>query len=80
MTKLIQFSITAKCLRALSGLFSPNLISQPSCKMDLVLACVVRILQDDWSIRLGENRLDRVLKHFVTMLPNSTYRYDTKYY
>ena len=47
-------SITAKCLRSLSDPFSPNLTDQSSCKMDLVLACVVRLLRDDWSIWLGE--------------------------
>ena len=36
--------------------------------MGLVLAYVVRILHDDWSIRLGENRPDRVLKHLAAML------------
>ena len=61
-------SIAAKYLRALSGLFSPNLIDRSSCRMGLVLACVVRILHDDWSIRLGENRLDMVLKHLGAML------------
>ena len=62
-------SIATKCLRALSGLFSPNLINQSLCNMDLVLACGVRILQEDWSIRLGENRLEKVLKHLAAMLP-----------
>ena len=28
--------------------------------------CVVRILHD-WSIRLGENRFDKTLKHLVTL-------------
>ena len=64
----ISSSIAAKCLRALSCLFPPNLTGQSSCRMDLVLACVVRILHDDWSIRLGENRPDRVLKHSADML------------
>ena len=53
---LVLHDIAVKCLRTLSGLFSPNLIDQSSCKMGLVLACVVRTLQDDWPIRLGENR------------------------
>ena len=39
--------------------------------MGLVLACVVRILHDDWLIRLGENRHDSVLKHLVAMLTNN---------
>ena len=38
------YSIAAKCFRTLSGLFSPSLIDQSSCKMGLVLACLVRIL------------------------------------
>ena len=57
-----------KCLRALPDLFSPNLIDQSSCKLNLVSACVGRILHDDWSIRLGENRRGRVLKHLTAML------------
>ena len=36
--------------------------------MGLVLACVVRILHDDWSIRLGENRTDGVRQHLAAML------------
>ena len=36
--------------------------------MSLVLACVVRIMHDNWSIRLGENRPDRALKHLAAML------------
>ena len=36
--------------------------------MGLVLGCMVRILHDDRSIRLGQNRPDRVLKHLVAML------------
>ena len=48
--------------------FSPNLIDQSSCRMGLVLACMVRIVLDDWSIRLGENRPDRVLKQLAAML------------
>ena len=67
-TIAIYASIATKCLRALSDLFSPNLINQSSCNMDLVLAYVDRILLDDWSVRLGENRLDRVLKHLASML------------
>ena len=62
----INASIAAKCLRAC--LPSCNLIDQSSGRMGLALACVVRILHDDWSIRLGENRLHMVLKHLATML------------
>ena len=36
--------------------------------MGLALACVVRMLHDDWSIRLGENRPYRALKHLSGML------------
>ena len=36
--------------------------------MGLVLACVIRILQDDWSIRLGENRPEGARKHLAAML------------
>ena len=36
--------------------------------MGLVLTCVVRILHDDWSISLGENRPDRALKNLAAML------------
>ena len=36
--------------------------------MGLILACVVRILHDDWSSRLGENIPDRVLKDLAAML------------
>ena len=52
-------SIAAKCLRALSDLFSPNLINQSSCRISTSHAKARPILQDDWSIRLGENRLDQ---------------------
>ena len=60
--------IPVKCLRALSDLFSPNLIDQSSCKTGLVSTFVVRIWHDDWSIRLGDNRPDKVLKHLAAML------------
>ena len=39
--------------------------------MGLVLVCVVRILHDDWSITLGENKSNRALKHLVAMLPTT---------
>ena len=67
-------SIGAKCLRTLSGLFSPNLMDQSSCKMGLALACAVRILHGDWSIRLGESRPDKVLKHLAAMLDKIEWR------
>ena len=66
-TQQLFHSIAAKCLRTLSGLFSPNLIDQSSRRTGLVLASVVRIQHDDWPIRLGENRPDRVLKHLADM-------------
>ena len=49
-------------------MFQTPVRSISSCEMGLVLARVVRILHDDWSIRLGENRLDRALKNFAAML------------
>ena len=39
--------------------------------MGLVLACVIRILQDDWSIRLGANRPEGARKHLAAMLSSS---------
>ena len=33
-----------------------------------VAACVVRILHDDWSIRLGENISEQALKHLAAVL------------
>ena len=39
-------------MRALSGLFSPNLIDQSSFKIGLFFACVVRILHDDRSFKV----------------------------
>ena len=60
--------VAAKCIRAQSGLFSPNLTDQSSCRMGLVLGCVVRILHDDWLIRSGENWPDEARKHLVAKL------------
>ena len=65
---VIHGSIAAKCLRATSGLFFPNLLDQSACKMRLALACVVIILHDDWSTKLEENRLGGALKHLAAML------------
>ena len=48
-----------------------QLTDQSACKMGQALARVVIILHDDWPIRLGENGLDRVLKHLTAMLPYS---------
>ena len=61
-------SIATKCLRTLSGLCSPNLIDQSSCRILTTYAMTRAILHDDWLIMLGENRLDRALKYLVTML------------
>ena len=65
-------SIAAIYFRTLSALFSPYLIDQSSRRMGLVLACVVRILHDDWLASMGENRPDRVLKHLAAMLTRNT--------
>ena len=62
------YSMVVKCLRALSGLFSPNLSDQLSCRILTTGAKTRLILHDDWSIRLGENRPDRVLKHLAATL------------
>ena len=47
---------SAKSLRALSGLFSLNLIDQSACRVLTTHAKTRPILHYDWSIRLGENR------------------------
>ena len=51
-----------------SILFSPNLIDQSSCRILTTDAKTRPILHDDWSIWLGENRPDMVLKHLAAML------------
>ena len=61
-------SIAAKCLRTISCLFSPNQIDQSLCRVLTTHAKTRTILLDDWSIRLGENRTDRVLKHLAATL------------
>ena len=61
-------SIAAKFLRTMASLFSPNLIDQSSCRILSTHAKARPILRDDWSIRLGENRPDRALKHLAAML------------
>ena len=33
---------------------------------------MVIILHEDWSVRLGENRLDQTLKHLAVMLCRAT--------
>ena len=61
-------SISTECLRTLSGLFSPNLIDQSSCRILITHAKTRSILHDDWPVRLGGNRHDRALKHLAAML------------
>ena len=56
--------MATKFLIALSGLFSPNLIDQSSCMSLTPHAKTRPILYDDWSIRLGENRLYRCSQTF----------------
>ena len=63
-----HYSIDATFLTALSGLFSPNLIDQSSCMILTTHAKTRPILHDDWSIRLGKNRLYRSSQHFAAML------------
>ena len=58
-------NIAAKCLRALSRLFSPNSIDQTSCKLGLVLACVCRIQHDDWSTGWENIDVAAVLSHVL---------------
>ena len=50
MVPKCRCSIATKCLRALSGLFSPNLIHQSSCRILTTYAKTRSILYDDWSI------------------------------
>ena len=70
-------SITAKCLRALSGLFSPNLIDQSSCRILSTHAETGPILYDDWSSRLGEYRPCRASNHLAALV---MLRCRTEYY
>ena len=60
--------VADKCLRTLSCLSSPNLIDQSSCSILTTRAKARPNLHNDLSIRLGENRLDRALKHSAAML------------
>ena len=59
--KIDQTSIPAICLRALLCLFSPNIIGQSPWRILTTHTKTRPILHDDWSIRLGENRLDQTL-------------------
>ena len=70
-------NISAKYLRTLSDLFSPNLIDQSSGRILTTHAKTRPILHNDWSIRLGENRPDRALKHLVTMLLTARFNMNT---
>ena len=45
-----------------------QLIDQSSCRILTTHAKTRPTLHDDWSIRFGENRADRVLKHLASML------------
>ena len=49
-------SIAIKCLRALSGIFSPYLIDQSSCRILITHAKTRPSLHRNCSFRLGENR------------------------
>ena len=53
---LAKANIVAKCLKALSGLYSPNLVDQSACRILTTHAKTRSILHDDRSICLGENR------------------------
>ena len=46
----------------------PNIIDQSSCRILTTHAKTRPILQDDWSVRLGENGPDKVLKHLAVIL------------
>ena len=61
-------SIAPKCLRTLSGLFSPNLIGKSSCRCLTTHTKTRPIFHDDWSIRCGGDRPDRVLRHLTAKL------------
>ena len=61
-------TVAAECLRTVSSLFSISLIDQSSCRILTTHTKARPILHDDWSIRLGENRPDRALKHLAAML------------
>ena len=73
MQKPAPGSIAAKCLRTLSSLFSPDIIDQSRCRIMTTHARARPILHADWSIRLGENRPDRALKHLAAMLSQVKY-------
>ena len=62
--------MVTKCLRALSGLFSPNLIGQSSSKILTAHAKTRPILHDEWSSRLGGggDRPDMTFKCLAAML------------
>ena len=68
----IQGSIAAK--------FSPNLKDQSSCRILTTHAKARPMLHDDWSIRLGENRPDRALKHMAAILYKAPFIGNTIYY
>ena len=55
------------------SLFSPNLIDQSSSRILTTYVKYRPILHDDWLIKLGENRPDRVLKHLAAMLKQACF-------
>ena len=59
--KSFAVTIATKYLRAQTGLFSPNLNGQSSCRILITHEKTRPMLQDDWSTRLGENRSDQTL-------------------
>ena len=66
--KAVATSIAAEGLITVSSLFPPNLIDQSSCRILTIPSKTKPILHDDWSLRLGEKRLDRTLAHLAAML------------
>ena len=66
--KLVVESIATRYLRTLLGLFSPSVIGQSSCRILTTHDKTRPTSNDDWSIRLRENRPDRALKHLAAML------------
>ena len=71
-------SIVTKCLRTLSGLFSPNLIDQSSYRILTTHAKTRPIMHDEYSIRMGENRLNGALN--LDLMNNRTYEISRNLY
>ena len=55
------------------SLFSPNQIDQSSSRILTTHVKYRPILHDEWLIKLGENRPDRVLKHLAAMLKQACF-------